>query len=123
MAEARILRKVHPTARIQAIEQAYEKLGLNPLGFDDYQVNDAYEKLKDAIGAFSATVTLETRYDGNNYARLCVPLSTREANEDGYYAALDDLNKASRGVVAAYTDFLVTCRMKGMDVYDREPSA
>ena len=115
--------KAIPTARVQSVEQAYENLIVNPLGFDNPQVNEAYERLKEAIEAFSATVTLETRYDGNNYERLCVPLSTKERNEDGYYAALNNRNSAAEELARAYDQFLLTCRMHGIDVYNKELSA
>lgn len=65
--------KAIPCAKIDALDQVQQTLNMNPLGFDDQQVNTAYENLKSAIEDFRV---LQTRYcklvDNGKYDTLRV---------------------------------------------------
>ena len=73
-----------PSASMDAVDQICQSLSMNPLEFDNWQVNDAYENFRVALEDFSTEVTRATTFEDRNYQRLHVPLPTREEQEKSY---------------------------------------
>lgn len=112
-----------PFARVEGVEQLRQKLSMNPLKFDNRQVNDAYEDFKVAIEDFCTVTTQWTRLEDGNYERLHVPLPVDEEDEKTYYGALDEINDSTGKLISAYDNFLRTCTANGLDIYNVDLSA
>jgi hypothetical protein len=114
--------KAIPNASVEALDQIWHKLNMNPLEFNDQQVNAAYENLNSAMEAFAILITRYCQFEGRNYERLHVPLPTRDGEERGYYDTLNEIKEEVRSLTSAYDYFLKTCAANGLDIYATEPS-
>jgi hypothetical protein len=114
--------KAIPNASIEALDEIWHKLNINPLEFDDQQVNGAYENLKTAIESFSILITRYCQFEDRKYERLRVPLPTREGEERGYYDTLNEIKEGVGKLTSAYDSFLKTCSANGLDIYATESS-
>jgi hypothetical protein len=107
-----------PYAKAEALRQVWQRLNMNPLKFDDNQVDAAYEKFKSAIGDFDTLITQHCNFEDNGkYDTLRVPLPRREAEARRYYQALNEMNEEVDKLTSAYDDFLRTCSANGLDIY------
>jgi hypothetical protein len=110
--------KAMPSANIEALEKVQQKLDINPLEFDDRQVNNAYESLRSAIEGF---LILLTRYcdfeEGTNYKRLRVRPPKRESEESAYYKEIEEIKESVITLTSAYDSFLKISKMNGLNIY------
>jgi hypothetical protein len=116
--------KVIPYANLEDIDEALRKLSLNPLEFDDNQLNVAYERFMSALADFRALITLHCNFEDNRkYDTLRVPLPARESEAKGYYEALNEIDEEVDKVTSAYDDFLRICSTNGLDIYSTDASS
>ena len=80
-----------PVANIDAVDQVCQKLSMNPVEFNNRQVNDAYEDFKASIEDFLTEITQWTKLENGSYERLHVPLPVDEEDEKTYYGALEQI--------------------------------
>lgn len=115
-----------PFANARAVEKLCQKLNMNPFGFDNTQVNDAYETLKAAIEDFDDEVTRSTifedkNYEENgNYENVHVPLPKTREQEESYYATLKEIKDSVKRLTSAYDNFLKTCSANGLNIYSSD---
>jgi hypothetical protein len=109
-----------PVKSVDAIREVSQQLNLHPVGFDNPQVADAYQKLIAAIEALDAAITRWASYEDDSYSILHVPLSMKESKrgEELYYVALKEIADTVTMLVGEYDDFLGACRRSGMSIYD-----
>ena len=113
-----------PYAKTEALLQVWRRLNMNPLKFDDNQVDTAYEKFKSAIEDFDTLITQHCNFEDNGkYDTLRVPLPRREAEARRYYRALNEINEEVGKLTSVYDDFLEICSANGMDIYNIDLSA
>lgn len=107
-----------PYAETNALLKVWGRLNMNPLKFDDNQVNAAYEKFKSAIRDFDDLISRQCTFEDNGrYDTLRVPLYTGEAEAKIYYQVLSEINEEVDKLTSAYDDFLRTCSANGLDIY------
>ena len=56
-----------PVANIEAVDQVCQKLSMNPVEFNNRQVNDAYEDFKASIEDFLTEITRCTKLENGSY--------------------------------------------------------
>jgi hypothetical protein len=105
--------KYAPTDLFDTIEATIRNMSLKPVGFDDADVNSAYEKLRLAMEAFVSKVLEHMWSDHNHdYKMLVVP---PEWDEKRSRKAFSDIVEARNRFLVKYDAFLTACHASHVD--------
>ena len=96
------------------LEQTVKARDLDPIGFDNEEVNNSYVHLVETIENFCSTASSWTWLDGGQHW-LSIPLEWREDDPERWRQASDAILKDRDSVIKQYDEFLLTCHRNNID--------
>jgi hypothetical protein len=97
--------------RLEALDLAIKTLSLQPLGFDDEQLNQVLTNLLDALTLLSASVTMHLQLDPGG-SRVCL---SSNLTEKTYREAVQSISGARDAAIERYDSLYRLIHQKGLE--------